>query len=114
MFKKISAISVAVLLAASFTLSSFDGAIAQPGPGGPGGPGPRHGGGGGAAVAGGIALGILGAAAIAESERAHAREGCYRGPRECHWVEGGCWRDDDGNRVCRPGRRECSRPVICD
>jgi hypothetical protein len=111
MIKKVSAVSAAALIAFSFTISSFGSAMAEPhhyrGYGHHG-----HHGGHGAAIAGGVALGILGAAAIAESAR--EREGCYRGPRECTWVEGGCWRDDDGNRVCRPGHRECSRPVVCD
>lgn len=105
MIKKVSAISATVLLAVSMTVGSMGSVIA-----GPHHHHRHHGGHGGAAFVGGLALGIL----ATEAARSERRDGCYRGPKECHWVPGSCWRDDDGARVCRPGHRECSRRVYCD
>ena len=98
--KKIMAVAATVLLAISLTVTSIGSAEA------------RHGRKAGLAV-GGVALGILALDAMAR-DREYVREGCYRGPRECRWVRGGCWYDDDGARVCSRGHRECHRPVYCD
>jgi len=100
MMKKVSAVMATLLLATSLTVTSFGGAEAR-------------GGRGAAAIIGGAALGILAIEAL-KSDREYVREGCYRGPRECRWVRGGCYYDDYGDRVCRGGHRECYRPVYCD
>ena len=69
-------------------------------------------------AAGIIGLGILGA--IAESQRYRhgpvyrSYGGCYKGPRRCRWVRGGCWINRWGERVCRRGVRRCWRPTYCD
>ena len=99
MIKKVSTVTMTLLLAASFTATSFGNADA----------------GGGrtaAAIIGGAALGVL--AVEAMRDREPVREGCYRGPRECRWVPGRCYWNEFDERVCRPGFRECYRPVVCD
>jgi len=96
MLKKISTIAATAVLALSMSVTSFGTAQAWH---------HHHGGGGGAvagALVGGLALGVL------ASEASRERE-CVR---ECRWVRGGCWRDEDGYKVCRPGHRECYRS--CD
>lgn len=92
MLKKISTVALTAALAFSMSVASFSAAQARR----------HHGGAVAGALVGGLALGVL------ASEAARDRD-CYR---ECRWVRGSCWRDDYGDRVCRPGRRECYR--VCD
>lgn len=70
----------------------------------------------------GIAAGIIGlgvGAAIAngyDGPRYYSRydDGCYRGPRECHWSHRRCFENEYGDTVCRGGRYFCDRPLVCD
>ncbi|MEM7751667.1 MAG: hypothetical protein AAF346_25690 [Pseudomonadota bacterium] len=64
-------------------------------------------------AAGIITLGILGAYANSRGRHYHDAE-CYRGPRRCRWVRGGCWHDRYGDYVCRRSYRKCWRPLYCD
>ena len=64
-------------------------------------------------AAGLITLGILGAYANSRG-RHHYNVECYRGPRRCRWVRGGCWHDRYGDYVCRRSYRKCWRPRYCD
>ncbi len=64
-------------------------------------------------AAGIIALGILGGYAHSRGRRYHRAE-CFRGPRRCRWVRGGCWHDRYGDYICRRGYRKCWRPLYCD
>jgi hypothetical protein len=67
------------------------------------------------AIIGGFALGALAlGAASAYGTSHHYRGGCYRGPRECRWVDRECFYNDFGDYVCSRGYRECIRPVYCD
>jgi hypothetical protein len=70
-------------------------------------------------AAGIIGLGILGAAAGAHDyygPRYYSRydDGCFRGPRECHWSHRRCFENEYGDTVCRGGRYICDRPLVCD
>lgn len=100
MRRKITASLAALLMAIPLTAGSFSTAEAR-------------GGRAAAAFVGGAALGLLAAEAW-RRDRVYVREGCYRGPAECRWVRGRCFYDDYGDRICRPGHRECYRPVYCD
>jgi hypothetical protein len=102
MFRKAATLISTLALALSITAASFDAADARH---------RRRG-----AIIGGLALGALalGAAGAYGEPRHYRRGGCYRGPRECHWVGGGCFYDDFGDYVCMRGHRECTRPVYCD
>jgi hypothetical protein len=95
MLKKISTIAATAVLALSMSVTSFGTAQAH-------GWGHGHGGAVAGALVGGLALGVL------ASEAGRSRE-CVR---ECRWVPRGCWRDEDGYKVCRPGREVCRR--YCD
>jgi hypothetical protein len=64
-------------------------------------------------AAGIIGLGLLGAYA-ASRDRAYYGGECYRGAPRCEWVEGRCYFNDYGDRVCRPGYERCLRPTICE
>lgn len=64
-------------------------------------------------AAGIIGLGILGAYAHARDRHYYGRH-CYAGPRECFWVEGRCWFNRYGERVCKGGREVCERRTYCD
>ncbi len=97
--KRATSIIMSLLLAITLTMASFHAAEARRG---------RN-----AAIAGGLALGVLAlgaAGAYGHPYRSH----CYRGPRECRWVGGGCYMDGYGDRVCGGGHRECWRPTYCD
>lgn len=104
MLKKLSAVAAILVLAATLVAASFDSAEAKRG---------RN-----AAILGGLAIGALALGALnAEAEYyADYDEGgeCYRGPRQCHWVPGECYRDRWGDKRCERGFRECHRPIICD
>jgi hypothetical protein len=70
----------------------------------------------------GVAAGIIGlgvGAAIADGYRGpryYSRydDGCFRGPRECHWTHRRCFENDYGDTICRGGRYICERPLVCD
>lgn len=62
-------------------------------------------------AAGIIGLGLLGAAA---SARPYYREGCYRGPERCGWVDRHCFYNRYDEYVCRGGRYRCWNPTYCD
>lgn len=98
MFRTLPALAATLALATSVTLASFDAAEA----------GRRNRG----AIAAGTALGILALGAM--NARAYHGERCYRGPRQCHWVRGECYRDRWGDYECEPGYRKCFRPLYCD
>lgn len=104
MMKTLTSLTASLLLAMSLTVTSYDQAEARRG---------RN-----AAIIGGIALGALAlGAAGAYGRPYHAYGGgggCYRGPRECYWVDGGCRYNRYGDYVCRRGHRECARPTYCD
>jgi hypothetical protein len=101
MLKRTSMVVMSLVLAMAFTMTSFDSAEARRGRG--------------AAIAGGVALGILALGAAGAYGRSYERSGgCYRGPRECRWVERDCYRNGWGERVCEGGYRECRRPTYCD
>lgn len=100
MMKTLTSLTASLALAMSLTVASFDSAQARHG---------RR-----AAIIGGIALGALALGAAGAYGRPYYRSGCYRGPRECYWVEGGCRYNRYGDYVCRRGHRECSRPTYCD
>ena len=98
MIKKLSAIVAGLALAASITLTGSNAEA-----------GHRHRG----ALIGGAALGLFALGAM--SGRSYDdREGCYRGPRECRWVRGACYRDRFGEHECEEGYQECSRPLYCN
>lgn len=99
MLKKLSTIAAFLALAASLTLSSFSAAEARY----------RHRG----AVIGGAALGLFALGAMS-AQAGYDRERCYRGPRECHWVRGACYRDRFGDYECDEGHEKCVRPLLCD
>ena len=104
MLKKLVAVTASIVLAASITVVSFDTAEARR---------HRHRG----VYVGGAALGLFALGALgAQSGYAYGydREGCYRGPRECRWVRGECYRDRYGNFECEESYRECYRPLDCD
>ena len=69
-------------------------------------------------IAAGVGLGVLGAAAAHDyyGPRYYSRydDGCFRGPRECHWSNRRCFENEYGDTVCRGGRYICDRPLICD
>lgn len=65
-------------------------------------------------VIAGVALGVFALGIAGAYDRPYGRASCYEGPRECRWVRGECWYDEDGARVCREGHRECWRPTLCD
>lgn len=101
MLKKFAAIAASLLLAASVTVTSADTAEARH----------RHRG----LYMGGAALGLFALGAMsARSSYAYGRERCYRGPRECRWVRGSCYRDRFGEYDCEDGYRECYRPLYCE
>ena len=95
---KIFALMMALCLTAALFVTSIDQAEARR----------RHKG----AVAAGIALGILGAGALAAG--AAERDGCYRGELRCRWVKGRCYRDEYGDLECEQGYEKCYRPLYCD
>jgi hypothetical protein len=101
MLKKCSTIAACLLLAASIIVTHSDTAGARY----------RHRG----VYIGGAALGLFALGATARrSSYGYARERCYRGPCECRWVRGSCYRDRFGEYDCEDGYRECSRPLYCD
>lgn len=63
-------------------------------------------------AAGIIGLGVLGAYARARDR--HYDEVCYKGPRECGWVDRRCFHNRYGETVCRGGRWTCWRDTYCD
>ena len=65
------------------------------------------------AVVGGAALGLFALGAMSAGSR-YDGERCYRGPRECHWVRGACYRDRFGDVECEEGHERCYRPRYCD
>jgi hypothetical protein len=69
-------------------------------------------------VAAGVAIGtILGlgiAGAYAGPRYYGEGDGCYRGPRQCAWIDRTCWHNRYGEYVCRGGDYRCWRPTICD
>ncbi len=99
MLKKLSAIAASLALAASITATSLDTAEA----------GRRHRG----AMIGGAALGLFVLGAMSARSEDY-RDRCYRGPRECRWVRGACYRDRFGDYECETGHEECYRPLYCD
>jgi hypothetical protein len=62
------------------------------------------------ALATGIFLGAVGAAALA----GRARETCYQGELRCRWVRGECFSGRYGEVDCAPSGKKCYRPVFCD
>jgi hypothetical protein len=98
MFRKLSALAMTLALAVSVMVASFDTAEA----------GRRHRG----AFIAGTALGVLALGAM--GARAYDRERCHRGPRQCRWVRGECYRDRWGDVECESGYEECFRPLYCD
>jgi hypothetical protein len=99
MLKTLTKAVAVTALATSMTATSFDTAEARKG---------RR-----AAVIGGIALGALALGALSAHGGYYGRA-CYRGPKECHWVGGGCYYNRYGDYICRRGHRECYRPTYCD
>lgn len=77
---------------------------------------------GGRGVGLGVAAGIIGlgvGAAIADGYRGpryYSRydDGCFRGPRECHYTHRRCFENEYGDMICRGGRYICDRPLVCD
>lgn len=99
MLKKLPAITASLVLAASITVAGFDTAEARH----------RHRG----ALIGGAAIGLFALGVMSERSE-YSRDRCYRGPRECRWVRGGCYRDRYGDYECEESYQECYRPVYCD
>jgi len=99
MLKQLSTLAVSLTLAASVTVTTIDTAEA----------GRRHRG----AMIGGAALGLFVLGSMA-GRADNYRERCYRGPRECRWVRGACYRDRFGDYECEDGHEECHRPLYCD
>jgi hypothetical protein len=100
MLKKLSTIAASLALAASIILTGFNAAEA----------GRRHRG----AFIGGAALGLFALGAMSGPSRYDRGERCYRGPRECRWVRGACYRDRFGEYECDEGHEKCYRPLYCD
>ncbi len=106
MFKKFTHALMALTMGLGMTLSSVPQAEA------------RHGSGVAIGVAAGlIGLGILGAASAHGHPRyysSYREDGCFYGPRECHWAGRRCFENSYGDTVCRGGRYMCERPLICE
>jgi hypothetical protein len=105
MIKKFANALMALTMAAGMTLAAAPQAEAR-------------GGGVALGIAAGVGLGVLGAAAAHDyyGPRYYSRydDGCFRGPRECHWSNRRCFENEYGDTVCRGGRYICDRPLICD
>ena len=99
MLKKLSTVAASLALAASITVSGFDTAEA----------GRRHRG----AMIGGAALGLFMLGTM-NAQSSDDRQRCYRGPRQCRWMRGACYRDRFGDFECEDGHEECYRPLHCD
>lgn len=68
-------------------------------------------------LAAGVAVGTilgLGIAGAYAGPRYYGEGGCYRGPRQCAWVDRTCWHNRFGEYVCRGGDYRCWRPTYCD
>lgn len=102
MVKRTASLLAALALASALVFTAFDHAEA----------GRRHRSAG--PVVAGVALGIFALGVAGAYDRSYERASCYKGPRECRWVSGECWYDDDGEKICREGHRECWRPTFCD
>lgn len=102
MLKKLTASTMALVMAAGMSLATVQPAEA------------RNGAGIAVGVAAGIiGLGILGAAANAR-ERTYYRDTCHKGPEECAWRDRHCFTNRYGDYVCRGGVYRCWRPTYCD
>jgi len=105
MFKKFANALMALTAVAGMTLAAVPKAEARDGFG--------------VGVAAGVGLGVLGAAVATRNfygPRYYSRydDGCFRGPRECHWSNRRCFENEYGDTICRGGRYICDRPLICD